>query len=128
MFVQCQTIDSFCQYIAGKTNPEKQKTSARAGKIIEVALYRYPLMQSQKHNTAQSILVIGYLPLLILLLVLLLTSFHQYSKIKGVYDSLVRGYRYSTISIILPAPADVFCFSRFVFTAMYRQKLSIVWH
>ena len=57
--VQCQTIDNFRRCIAVKTNREKQNTSARAGKLIEMALYRYPRTQSQKHNTAQSSLVIG---------------------------------------------------------------------
>ena len=54
LLIQWQTIDNFFRYIAVKINHEKQKTSARAGKIIEMALYRYPRTQSQKHNIAQS--------------------------------------------------------------------------
>ena len=48
-----QTINNFWLNTAKNRNLEKQKTQARAGKIIATALYRYPRTQCQKHNIAQ---------------------------------------------------------------------------
>ena len=39
----------------------------------------------------------------------------------------VRGYRYSAVAIMLPARTCVFRFSRFLFLAVFSQKLSVGW-
>ena len=54
LVVWLQTIDNFWLNTAKNRNLEKQKTQARAGKIIATALYRYPRTQCQKHNIAKS--------------------------------------------------------------------------
>ena len=54
LVVWLQTIDKFWLKTAKNRNLEKQKTQARAGKIIATALYRYKRTQFQKHNSAKS--------------------------------------------------------------------------
>ena len=121
LVVWLQTIDNFWLNTAKNRNLEKQKTQARAGKIIATALYRYPRIQCQKHNIAQDRLPSDLL-FCSLFYVIYLPSIILQKMRQQLLDAywMIFGIRYSAVAIIWPARACVF----FVFKDFYSWQYS----